>query len=214
MEENKLEVNPWLSIWVKPRDTIRRIVQFDPKYRFLILSFLYGLPMLLHTAQNISLGEDLSYTWIVIGAVLIATFLGMLGIIIASGLLYWTGKWIGGTGTYQAIRSAVAWSNVPNIVTVVIWAVLIFIFRDKLFLDEFQDMQFVGSDMLIVSGALFLEAVAAIWSFIILVKALGEVQGFSAWKGVLNVLIPFFLIGIFLWLVTWLIFLWIKMAGA
>ena len=41
---------------------------------------------------------------------------------ITAALFKWTGKWIGGEGTYQQIRSAVAWSNMPSAVNIVILA--------------------------------------------------------------------------------------------
>ena len=199
-----LGVNPWLRIWAKPRDTIAKIVKFNPKHRFIILSFLYGLPMLLHMAQNFSFGEDYTIGGIVIVAIVLATFVGMLAITIASALLLWTGRWIGGEGDYFPVRAAVSWSNVPNIFSILVWAVLIFFFRDKLFLDEFNEQTFAGMQFGIVSGALVLQAILSIWSFIMLIKGLGQVHGFSAWKGILNVLIPFFIIGILIWLISWI----------
>ncbi len=214
MAKKTLGVNPWTHIWIKPRETISNITKFDPKYRFVILSFLYGLPMLLHMAQNLSTGETFTTVGIVIAALVLATFVGMLGLTIASGLTYWTGKWIGGKASYYPVRAAVSWSNVPNIVAIIIWAILIYNFKDKLFLGEFDEMKFAGEEQMLLTGALFVQSVIAIWSFIILVKGLGEVQGFSAWKGVLNVLIPFFMIGILIWAVTWLFWVGNGMLGA
>lgn len=207
MAKDKLGVNPWTHIWIKPRETVRAIVDFNPKHRFWILSFLYGLPMLLHMAQNLSLGGGFTTVGIVIVALVLAVFAGWLGLTIASGLIYWTGKWIGGQASYFPVRAAVSWSNVPNIIAVIVWLVLIFNFRDQIFLAEFDEMNFAGSQMTLLTGALIVQTAIAIWSFILLVKGIGEVQGFSAWKGVLNVLIPFFLAGIFIWVISW--FFWV-----
>lgn len=214
MAKKTLGVNPWTHIWIKPRETLKKVVRFNPKYRFVILSFIYGLPMLLHMAQNLSVGEQFNIIGIVIVALVLATFVGMLGLTIASALVYWTGKWIGGKANYFPVRAAVSWSNVPNIFAIIVWAFLIYNFRDHIFLSEFDEMNFVGGQMTLITGALFVQAAIAIWSFIILVKGLGEVQGFSAWKGVLNVLIPFFMIGILIWVITWLFWACNGMPGA
>ncbi len=214
MVNKSVGVNPWLSIWVKPRETIRNIIKFNPKHRFVILSFLYGFPMLLHTAQNLNLGETFTTLGIVLVALVLGTFVGMLGILIASGLIFWTGKWIGGKDNFQNVRAAVAWANVPNIVAVFVWIVLFTLFSDSIFLDSFDDMSFKGTDMMIISGSLFVQAVISIWSFVILVKSLGEVQGFSAWKGVLNVLIPFFMVGAAIWVLSWIFWIGFGMPGA
>jgi len=204
MADKTLGVNPWTHIWFKPRETIQEIIQFNPKFRFVILSFLYGLPMLLHMAQNISLGERFTTGGISIVALILATFAGMLGLTIAAGLVYWTGKWIGGTGNYHQVRAAVSWSNVPNIISIIVWAILIFTFGKEVFMEDFGEQTFASTQMALVTGSLVIQAILSIWSFIILVKGLGEAQGFSAWKGVLNVLIPFFLVGILIWAVSWI----------
>jgi len=203
MAKKKLGVNPWTHIWFHPRETIRKVARYNPKHRFLILSFLYGLPMLLHMAQNLSLGQEFTVAGISIFAIVLATFVGMLGIAIASALITWTGRWIGGEANYKKVRCAVSWSNAPNIVSVLVWILLIFSFGGSVFFEDFQQEGHQGLAMLLVTGGLVVQAVLSVWSFIILVKGLGEVQGFSAWKGALNVLIPFFMVGLFIWLMTW-----------
>lgn len=200
----KFSFAPWLSIWTRPRQTIRQIVSKNPKSQFTILSGVYGFPMLLHLAQNFSLGLQYSEMAILIGALVLCVFIGMLGISVGSALILWTGRWIGGKGSFQTIRSAVAWSNAPNIVNVVLWLILINHFRQALFIETFGQSQFAGSEMTFVSTIFILQTIVAIWSFVILLKTVGEVQGFSAWKGLLNVLIPFFIIGIAVWLISWL----------
>lgn len=204
MSKKILGINPWLNIWIRPRNTIKEIVKFNPKYRFVILSAIYGFPMLLHMAQNLSLGEKFTTTEIILGALLLATFVGMLGISIASILIFWTGKWIGGESGYFPVRAAVSWSNVPSIANIVIWIILIANFGNEIFKDEFGMQSFTGGSQILVFGAFFLELALSVWSFVILVKGLGEIQGFSAWKGLLNVLIPFFLVATIIWVLSWL----------
>src|ERR1700722_4302594 len=113
--------NPWLSIWIHPRETIRAIIETHLKYGFLILCVFNGLPMALNFAQNFSL-VSVFPTWsIVVAALVICPFLGYISIYISSWLLSITGKWVGGKGAFQPIRAAVAWSNVPNAVTCLTW---------------------------------------------------------------------------------------------
>jgi len=214
MSKKTLGVNPWTNIWVKPRETIKKIVNFNPRFRFAILSFLYGLPMLLHMAQNLDLGDQFTTAGIVVAALVLATFVGMLAIVIASGLIYWTGQWIGGKSSYINIRAAVSWSNVPNIAAIIVWFIMIYNFRTEIFMDGFGEMAMSSSASMMLNVAMLIESAVAIWSFIILVKALGEVQGFSAWKGVLNVLIPFFMVGIAIYVISWLFWLGNGMPGA
>ena len=72
-----------------------------------------------------------------------------------------------------------------------------------LFRSEFSETQFIGFQAGIVFLVFLVQTIVSIWGFIILVKALGEVQGFSAWKALLNVIIPFLIVVAIIWLVGW-----------
>ncbi len=202
MSDNTMGINPWTRIWTHPRETIRKIVEFNPKFRFIALSFLHGLPMLFYMAQDMSLGDTFSVPGIILVSIILATFIGMLSITIGSALFLWTGKWIGGQGTYYPIRAAVSWSNVPNLVIVLTWVALILFFKNDLFLASFQKTEFVGNALALYFIVLLVQAVMSIWSLVILIKGIAEVQKFSAWKGLLNVLIPFIMVLFFIWILS------------
>jgi len=182
--------NPWLHIWTQPRQTIRSLVDADPKFGFGILSAIYGLPMALNLAQNISLGAKIPTWAILIGALIICTFLGMIGFSIVTWLLYVTGRWIGGRGSYQTIRTAVTWSNMPNSITILMWIVLLAVFGGALFHKQFSETHFIGYEAGIVFIVFLIQLVVSIWGFVILLQGLSEVQEFSMWKALLNILIP------------------------
>jgi hypothetical protein len=196
---------PWLRMWVDPRDTIKEIVAKDPKYCFKTLSGFYGFPVLLHFAQTLSLGATHSLGAILIIALVLSPFVGMLGISITSALIFWTGKWIGGKGIFPHIRAAVTWSNVTSVVTSLFWLILVGTFGVNVFYREFPNMPFTGSDAVLVSFIFLLQFIISVWSLVLLCKGLGQVQKFSAWKGLLNVIIPFVLFVIFVWVVMLII---------
>ena len=115
--EEKLMINLWFRMWTKPKETIRAIVAIDPRYRFLSLSIIYGIPLMFQMAQNMSLGFSVSLVGILLGCLVLSLFAGMIGSTIVSGLLYITGKWLNGAATFLQLRCAVSWSNVTNIVS-------------------------------------------------------------------------------------------------
>jgi hypothetical protein len=192
--------NPWLSIWTEPRKTVRSIVNTDPKFGFVILSAIYGFPMALNLAQNFSLGASVPAWAILLGALIICTLLGMIGITISTWLLHFTGRWIGGRGSFQTVRTAVAWSNVPNVVTILMGLIMVAMFGRAMFNPAFSATHFMGTQAGIVFIVFLLQAVASIWGFVILLVGLSEVQGFSVWKALLNVLIPFVIVVAIVWL--------------
>lgn len=198
---NNLAERPWLQIWTNTRTTIRELVDLNPKKCLWLLSWIYGFPLLLQLAQNCSLGESYSAGAIVLGCAILALGIGLLGINIISGLLYWVGTWIGGKGSFNHVRTAVLWSNVPNTFNVVIWIGMLLVFGTSLFTRTFSETYFTGMQLGFVFGAFLVQTVVSIWGFVILLKGLSEVQGFSVWKALLNVLIPFFMVFIGLWAV-------------
>ena len=195
--------NPWLSIWTEPRGTIRGIIDTNPKYGFLLLSAVYGLPIAFNIAQSLSFGTAIPLWTILIAALISCIFIGVLGISISAWILLVTGRWIQGKGSFQTIRAAVAWSQVPNFVTIIMWAVLFGVFTSQVFSKGFSETQFIGFEAGIVFIVFLVQTIISIWSFIILLKTLGEVQGFSAWKALLNILIPFIIVLAIIWLVGW-----------
>jgi len=195
--------NPWLSIWTEPRKTIRSIVSADPKFRFLLLSAIYGLPLAFNLVQSFALTNVIPLWAILIGSLVVCTFLGVVGISLSAWLLQFTGRWIGGKANYQTVRAAVAWSNVPNVVTILMWAVLLVVFGEQVFNSNFSQGQFIGYQAGILFLVMLVETIISVWSFIILLNALAEVQGFSVWRAILNVVIPFAAILAIVWIVGW-----------
>ena len=201
---SNLSINPWTQIWVKPRETIRAIIETNPGYKYPLLCFIYGFPMAMQLAQNASLGSRFPVAGIFIVGLFLAIVLGAIMINISAALFTWTGKWIGGVGTYQQVRAAVAWSNVPNVVNIGIWLIYIAAFGKKIFIGDFLETQFAGGQLTLIVFMGIIQLVVGIWAFIIMLKTLGEVQGFSAWKALLNILIPMFIIFIGVSILAWL----------
>jgi len=203
---NDLKVgNPWFSMWTKPRQTIREIILTNPKRQFIPLSVIYGFPMLLQLAQNLSLGLHMHWGAIVLVALLCSVVAGMLGLTITAALMHWTGRWLGGKSNFLEMRAAVSWANVTNVVISLSWLALAIIFRQELFIDNFINRPFIGNENGLVFMLFGVQSLVSIWSIFILVHAVGEVQQFSAWKGLLNLIISIFIIIAIVGLVGFLI---------
>jgi hypothetical protein len=202
--KTELPINPWVGMWVRPRETIQAILATNKNYLLKLLYWIYGFPLLLQFAQNFSFGDSYSATPIVIGALLLAFPVGYIGINIGAYLFYWTGRWIGGQGSFQDLRAAVAWSSVPNIVGIVIWALQLAMFDGKIFSLMFFSMPLVGAQLTVTYICSAVSVIVMVWGLIILLKSVGAAQQFSAWKALLNVFLPFIVIFIGLRLLIWL----------
>src|SRR3989338_6201993 len=54
-------VNPWISMWTKPRFTLRSIINVDPKYGIYLLASIYVLQSSFFFASYWALGLSFSF---------------------------------------------------------------------------------------------------------------------------------------------------------
>ena len=193
-----LHENPWLSIWVHPRKTIKGIVESNPNYCLWVLSAIFGFSSLIGIAQTISLGNHLSLLAIVVLSAILSPIWGFLIFSLSAWLLFQTGKWIGGSGDVPSIRTVVAWSHVPASLTVVVWTLLLFLFGQQLLQNVSLPADLtIGKTFLVFVGAL-IQMTASVWGVVIFINGLMVVQLFSIGKALLNVLLMVLLLGLIL----------------
>lgn len=201
-------LNPWFTMWLHPRQTIRQIVAANPDRLVLLLAALGGIVQGFLNAENKSRGDKTSLAVILLASLIVGPLMGVFGLWLSGMLLRWTGGWIGGQADARRVRTAVAWSNVPMVWSLLLWIPAILLFGAELFTEATPIIE--ASSLL---SALYLvfsvgTAVIGVWSFVVCLHALGEVQGFSAWKALLNsilamlvVLVPLLaIVGILIWL--------------
>jgi hypothetical protein len=198
-------LNPWLSIWTQPRATMRQILDTNPRRLVHVLAIL-GTMVRMLTANVPSGGPfgRLSLATIVTMKVCFAIAFGLLGLYLGAAVLTMTGRWIGGHGTFVAVRAAAAWANVPLIWTGLLWLPLLgYLGSEALNLDPTRLIEDPGGLALMIPLGV-IETVVAVWYIVIALKCLGEAHGFSAWHalgavlfGLLILLVPFaILVGI------------------
>jgi hypothetical protein len=188
----------WLAIWTRPRDTIRRIVREDVSQGIWWLAFIYGFASLCSALQSLSIGTFYGPIPIFLFALIVAPFWGYVVFSLWSLAVMWTGKLFRGTGKFQAIRAAYAWSCVPIVVSDAIWVILFVLFGSSLFLSPPVEHTLIGAEALLLLCLLLLKVVCAIWSLVIYLNALAEVQGFSVLRAIGNTVVAAIILGIVL----------------
>jgi hypothetical protein len=179
------ELNPWVSIWTQPRATIQQIVDSDPEQSVLILAGISGFASTLDSVRDTGLGDGIPWFYIVLICALIGSLLGIAGLYVFSFLLHWTGKWLDGRASQPFIRAAGAWAQVPIIWGLLLWVPLIALFGQDLFrsgsfgLESNPFFPFLSP---IVSTGIVL----GVWSLVVSLHCLAQVQGFSVWKALGN----------------------------
>ena len=182
-------LNPWFSIWTKPRQTIQQIVDSNPDRLVLLLAAIAGISGSLDQLAARHSGDRYDLPIIFAMAAIAGPISGIIGLYIGGAVLRWTGTWIGGEALSKNIRAAMAWSSVPIIWLSLLWIPEVALFGDELFKSETPLID--SSETLLFSfiGFGLVEVVVATWGFVVFLKCLGQVQRFSAWKALGNSLI-------------------------
>jgi hypothetical protein len=184
--ETAQSMNPWTSIWLKPRATIQYIVESNPTRWVLVLAALMGFSSALDQASIKSIGDEYELPMIFIMAAIAGPICGIIGLYIGAALLRWTGSWMGGTASAQHVRAAVALSSVPYVWALVLWIPSVALLGSELFTSETPMMDADPMRLMLYLGISLIELTIAIWAIIVFLKCLGQVQGFSAWKALGN----------------------------
>ncbi len=180
--------NPWLDIWTRPRATIRRIVQENPNRCLWLLAAIYGFGSLLNNAQTLALGQNFSLLAIFLFAAILSPFWGYAFLSIWSAAVYWIGKAFKGSGTFQTVRAAYVWSCVPFIFNILSWIALTTLFGGNLFMLSTGNDQLSEPLTYVLFFILIVRLTVAIWSLVIYLNALAEVQNYSILKAIFNVI--------------------------
>jgi len=177
---HKMNLNPWVTMWTNPRKTIREIVNIAPRKGMFLLAFFFGLQYLLNLAHTMSIGQNFSPLMILISAVILAPLIGYFWFYVFGGCLYWTGKLFKGQGKFFQILSSVAWSSIPYILNVLMWFLFLVTSTFTIFVKNSEGFTFFFIN--------FITLITAIWSLVLVIKCIKEVQDFSYWKSIGNYL--------------------------
>ena len=202
MSETKF--NPWRSMWVKPRDTIRTIARENPRRSLWTLAFVYGLTSLLNGFQSVPIAMQIGLLPTLLIALILAPLWGYVAMSIWSYVIVLVGKIFKGQATFQTARAAYAWSCVPLLGNIPIWCLMIFFYANMLFFGMQGQMMLSGPMMLLLFILSVGKLVFAVWSLVIYLVALAEVQNFSVMCAIGTTILTGILIGVVVW-VLWII---------
>lgn len=174
-------MTPWRSMWLNPKETIRWIVQTNPRYGVFWLSSIYVLQSTFFFLNFWSLGLAFSHDKLWIPSVLIAPFLGVLWVCFYGWILRSTGRWFGGKAPPSHIRAALAWSRLPMSLALAFWIFFLLWNPEEAFIQQ-------GPGNLAPLYHLFFLTLG-LWSLFLFVQALREVQHFSILKALANIFV-------------------------
>jgi hypothetical protein len=173
--------NPFLTIWTRPRATIRGIVDTDAGRHFIPLAVASGVVQTLDRAVGGNAGDALALSFLLVLAVVLGPISGLISVYLLAWFLGMTGRWFGRRAAPEHLSAAVAWSNVPILAALPVLAIGLWFFGGDWFkaATRMPETNLALGVVLLVCGAVRL--ILAVWWFVVLLKCVGEVQRFSAW---------------------------------
>lgn len=175
-------MNPWTSIWLKPRATIEQIIasgNFGVRLIILFFGITLGISSALNNAENL---QELFVN--ALAAVILSPVVTMILLFVIGSIIYGIGKKLGGKASRVQIYTVLAWSSLPLICAAlfeIVLKMMVFILRTNLTLTTV-------SHVLILLILALINFITAIWAFVILVNCLKQVQGFTMGKAMVSAL--------------------------
>ncbi|MCW8091414.1 YIP1 family protein [Alteromonas sp. ASW11-130] len=206
MEYEHSSFNPWRSIWFTPRRTIQYIIDTNPEKYVIVLAALSGFNQALGQSITEDGSESLGLILKLTLALFLGPLIGIIGLYIFAALTSFTGRWLGGASSSLNIRAAIAWSYVPNIASLFLWVPFLLMFGSEL---ANPHSPHVATGMTPAFAIIILSLVSivlGIWSFIIAIKCISQVQKFSIWRALANIILAGLVIAIPLLVIVMLFF--------
>ncbi len=179
--------DPFLSIWIRPRQTVRSVVSENPALHVHLLACLTGIGQTLDRACMRNAGDKLPLATILVSACVLGPLGGLLALWVSSHLIRWTGTWIGGTAALEHVKTAVAWASVPAVFSLLLWIPELVLMGPEMFTKETPRLDAHPVLLLPFLALMLAEMVLSGWSVVLLCHTIAEVQGYrSAWRGLGN----------------------------
>jgi hypothetical protein len=188
-------LNPWLSLWTRPRATMRQILDTYPRRWVHSLAILGGIAELL----SAHIPDTPPFPTFSPGAMLAVKCVagacaGLLLLYLGSFVVWITGRWIGGQGTFVEVRAASAWPNVLTLWGALLWLPIIAYLGTQAFNVDPESFMDDSVGMMLILPVLAIGVFLSIWRFFVALKCLAEAHRFSAWQALGAVLIGFVLL--------------------
>ena len=133
---------------------------------------------------------------ILIIAVIFAAIYGYVSFSIWSWFVMWIGKLFKGQGTFKTLRASYAWSSVPLILNIPLWLLMVALFGHQLFLNLPDAYLLSAWKIFVLFLVMIVKVILAIWSLVIYINALAEMQKYSIIRAILNIVVAAVILGI------------------
>lgn len=178
------------KIWTSPRLVFRYLndTRYDKFVTFLLV--LAGISKAFGRASLKNMGDDLPLIGVLSICIILGGLLGWIFYYIYAALLSWTGTWLNGKGDADSLLRMISHAMIPMIVSLILLIPQISVFGNEIFQ---SDSNIYGTGMaatIMYYFTSYLGIALSIWTIVLLVIGISEVQKISVWESILNMILP------------------------
>lgn len=188
------------KIWFQPRLVFRFIEDYDYDKFVPFLLICAGIYKAFDKTADKNINENFSLLAVIAISVIFGGLFGWLGYYIYAAAISLSGKWLGGKAKTRSILNMMAHGMTPSIIALFIFIIQIIIYGNDIFKKDFE---YESENIInnILGGFLIItQLIFIIYTVVLCVIGLSEIQNFSIWSAILNFLLPilFIVVPIFL----------------
>lgn len=177
-----MELNPFLSVWTQPKETVRQFIKNDKLGYTMILVSIAGVGGVIAGLQDSGWFQNLSLTLWIFGILIAGIISGFLNLGVNTLLYTLIGKLYGGHGRMRDMAVAMGPMMIPQIFTLPILFFYV-LYYGELFFAAPADFSLTSIPLGAYMIFILLSLIASIWTIVITSKAIGVVHGFSSMRG-------------------------------
>src|SRR5215471_13536541 len=115
--------SPWLSVWLRPGDTIERVLATKPRRNLWLLAAVSVASLIIMTLVGEGLTTALLDWRFLAGVGVIAVAIGIVGLYLNGLFFSWSGRILGGRALPAQMRAVFAWGMAPLCMALVIYLI-------------------------------------------------------------------------------------------
>jgi len=178
------------KIWTSPQVVFKYLN--DTRYdKFVwVLLLLAGIGSAFDRASARHLGDRFPLIGVLAICIVMGGIFGWISYYIYAALLSWTGKWLKGNADTDSLVRMVSHAMIPLIASLVLVIPQISIFGNEMFQRDASMYETEVWSMVMSYCISFIETILSVWSIVLTVIGISEVQKFSIEKSILNMILP------------------------
>ncbi|HVO45577.1 MAG TPA: hypothetical protein VMT29_04510 [Steroidobacteraceae bacterium] len=179
-------VIPWKEAWRHPRLAQQRALREGSFLSLLPLPLAAGVVASLTQGAQSNLGaRGISVAWVLLAGIVLGSLWGLLTLFAMSGLIYLTARRDEAKVPFREIRTVVALSRAPLATAFLFWLTASLTLGPDLYVDMTVVPSSFGPVVLLEVGLLYLATAACwLWSVVVLIVGIAEIQRSSLWRAV------------------------------